>query len=264
MIVPLWLKGGCTYKLPSNCSISTMSFVIEPARHIEAAHLSPPVDMSVRVVEDKTYVALKKSDRRWERILVTKVAAHEHRSLPRTSIFETIDSLARQAFWRKVKPQGDHTEASVKKMKPISHQSRVVQAKAIMVVDTPATIEIPSIGQSLPYQMNILYPSPSCNITMIELTKENLEYLASVVEHQLGEGDEFRKRPRKDNDFNNDGVKGLSLDYQRRSLRVRVKDDGGAVKNKYFKLGDGEEDIQVDAAKSFIRGEIGVDDATML
>jgi hypothetical protein len=231
-----------------------MPFTIEHAKCINAQHLQQPVFMIVKEVDGKCYFDLKKSDRRMERLLVIDDDAA--RSLPRTSIIETISELISKEFWSRLKDTPAATTSVGCRM------DKKAKAKALMIQGDPAEITIDAIEDIPSQKINILMSSPSSHTVMVELCEDVLVYLTRVIGVQLRQGDTYRKRQKKGDAevFNNEGIKGISKDYAKNRIRA-VKVTDGATKNKYFAIdGDGDEEA-VQHARSFLRDEFIVDDS---
>jgi hypothetical protein len=182
--------------------------------------------------------------------------------LPRTSINDTIGSLCPAAFGARLKPGQQHGPQSLSRMShTLCKQSKAVQAQALMIQNSRAEIEVEGIGDIPPQKIHILLTNPCANAPMIELSDVNLKYLQSVVVAQLGAGKEYRKRPRRDDGFNNEGYKGISKDYRRNKLRAVVITEEGKRTCEYFPIFESHHEEALESAKSFIRGDIEVVDA---
>jgi len=236
-----------------------MSLEFQPAIQIIGAHLTSPVVLFMKHIDNQRFVPLKKSDRRWERLLIVdKENCDASRGLPKTSICETIEELARAEFWRQLKPDEPAVgNTSARAMSnTLSKQSKAIQAQAIMLLDKPAIIEIPPIGRIEAHTMHILLPNPQWSSTIyIEVNQQNISYLQRVVAEQLKQGDENRKRSRPEESFPNEGVKGISFDYTRKQIRAMRKNSDGKVQNKYFKFEGMDTDEALSKAKEFVRGD---------
>ena len=229
-----------------------MSFVVEPAVMITAEHMENPLFLPLVMVGDRKFIALKKSDIKTERLLVQKHWSKE-RQLPKTSIIDTISELSNVAFWNHVRDQVNN--AQKRELSTVNRRSRSTRVPATMVNDTPATIEIESIGDIPAKSMSVLLRQQP-HTAMIELTAENLKYLADVVAFQLSQGDAFRKRPHRNDElvFNNGGSIGISMDYNKKKLRVQKKNANGVQKNKYIPVTDNQEDAK-EEAENWLRRE---------
>jgi hypothetical protein len=143
----------------------------------------------------------------------------------------------------------------------LPEQSKAAQAQALMIQDSHAEIEVQGIGDIPSQKIHILLTNPSANTPTIELSDVNLKYLQSVFAAQLEAGEDYRKRPRRDDGFNNEGYKGISKGYRRNKLRTMAPKEEGKRKSKYIPVCESNLEEAMVSAKSFIRGDIEVVDA---
>ena len=246
----------------SRQSTLPMPFIIGDAIRVDAEHLHQPVFIPAKEVGGKFYFNLKKSDRRVERLLANPDKdGNESRCLPRTSIIEDIANLSTKAFWCRVNAYESDVGGQPH---DFPRYGKHAKARALMIHDDPAEIEVGPIGDIPAKKLNVLLTRPSSHTLMVELSVDVLMYLRNVVAAQLITGDTYRKRLRKTEDdmFHNEGNKGISKDYSHNRIRV-VKCEDGTKKNKYFHIEGDDTDAAMSRAKAFLPGAADDDHAAL-
>ena len=222
-----------------------MSFTIGAAVEVKAEHIvKNSVVLPVIEMGGSKYFNLSKGDHKLERLFVTKKQNSKVRPLTQTTIVETIRSERDKAFWSPI-PGRKTCESSHKKPR----LSKDDNAKIMLLEDVPEviTIDIPACGTA---DIKVLLTKPWGDALMVELTVDIIRYISDAVMTQIeATSDQNREDGKR---FDNMNITGLSKLHNRNLLRLRVRTDGGALKEKYFKIVDGDDDAAVRAVHRYI------------
>ena len=227
-------------------TLSTMAIRISQARKIEGGQFEGKkalyMDVTILPEENGTaipFLALEKSSRKLTRLLCVERDYAKNRPLARTDIIEQIRALRDKAFLALVgKTDWDVSRKTLR--------SRADKARALMFDETVAPITVPPIDDIPEYTMKVVLTQPN-NMLLAEFNIENIEYLRTVVNKQIVNGNIKTKYKRG---FNNEGHKGISALYADdgsvKALRIKRAssiidgDDKASKKQKTFIKVDGD------------------------